>query len=300
MKRKISFMAILAVSIATVTGLCSPPNFPDTFASGWKGGMIEEYVSADDLFLYMNGGAELYLEYRFTGLAVREYTAEDGISLTIEIYNFATPEDAYGIFSVDTSGTPVDIGQGGRRSALSTRFWKGQLFVRTFAWQSTPETEGIPDAAARAAALNIKEQGELPVWLNGLIQRNLRTSFIRGEIAMRQVAGSWQPEVLPIDRRNGAAWICALTPERQGALVLNYPTEEKTARAFQRIWTHLTENAQNYALVGQRGIAVQENGTAEGLETYKTNIIWTPDAMNEANCAEVLDLITAALSGREE
>lgn len=282
------------------TLISETPHFPENFAPGWASGAVEEYISANDLFIYMNGGAELYLEYRFSGLSVREYTSEQGNSLSIEIYQFVTPEDAYGIFSIDTSGIAVDIGQGSRKTSLSTRFWKGRFFVRTFVWQSNSETEGIPDTAAYAVALNIKEEGKLPPWLQKLISGQSKVSFLRGEIALRQIAGSLQFEILPIDRRNGAAWVIPEKPDYPGALVLNYLTVDKTTRTFDQIWTKMTRDAEKYAQVGQRGIAVQKNGSIAGLEILKTNIIWIPSAKDEASCAETLDLISAALNEKEE
>ncbi len=100
--------------------------FPaDDFIEGWKAAYFDEYRNGDELFQYMNGGAELYLEYKFLGVKVKEYESEAGESLTIEIYSYAKPEDAYGIFSVDTTGIPVDIGTEGRTAGVMTRFCKG-------------------------------------------------------------------------------------------------------------------------------------------------------------------------------
>ena len=51
------------------------------------------------LYGYINGGAELYLEYGFDTLIVTEMTVE-GNDLKLEVYRMKDPEAAFGIFSV--------------------------------------------------------------------------------------------------------------------------------------------------------------------------------------------------------
>lgn len=55
--------------------------------------------TGSSLFGYIDGGAELYLEYGFTGAWVNEISYHDG-KYTVEIYRMTGPEEAYGIFSV--------------------------------------------------------------------------------------------------------------------------------------------------------------------------------------------------------
>jgi hypothetical protein len=51
------------------------------------------------LWGYMNGAADLYLEYGFSALRVQELVV-DGIDLKLEIYQMENPEAAFGIFSI--------------------------------------------------------------------------------------------------------------------------------------------------------------------------------------------------------
>ncbi|TKJ40620.1 hypothetical protein CEE37_06550 [candidate division LCP-89 bacterium B3_LCP] len=264
---------------------------------GWHAYDTEEYVTAEELFRYMNGGAELYLEYRYAGLCVREYEDENGNSLTVEIYSYATPQDAYGIYSIDTTGAPVDLGQGGRKTRLTIRFWKDRYYIRIFLWESKDELIPIPERAARIVDQKIDMVGELPHWLNSLIANGLSPSFIRGEIAIRQVAGSWQPEDLPTSRKGGGAWIPEGPKIPAPALVLNYAIKDKSARTFQRIWTLITGDAQNYVVSGQRGLVNMPDGSVQGLETVGPNLVWVPEAPNDADCEETLNMIRKILQG---
>jgi hypothetical protein len=51
------------------------------------------------LWGYMNGGADLYLEYGFEGLRVQEIEVE-GTALKMEICHMKSPEDAFGMLSI--------------------------------------------------------------------------------------------------------------------------------------------------------------------------------------------------------
>lgn len=68
-------------------------DFPDA-----EFGISRTYTGAS-LFGYMDGGAELYLEYGFSGAWVNEMQWK-GNQYNIEIYRMKSPEAAFGIFSI--------------------------------------------------------------------------------------------------------------------------------------------------------------------------------------------------------
>lgn len=61
--------------------------------------LTERLFTSESLFGYMNGGAELYLEYGFDTLLVSEIEWE-GESFKVEIFDMAGVEEAFGIYSV--------------------------------------------------------------------------------------------------------------------------------------------------------------------------------------------------------
>jgi len=78
-----------------------PENFPvinETDLPGAKFSSPRIYNSSA-LFGYINGGAELYLEYGFSTVSVTEIEYLQGKYKT-EIYKMNGPEEAFGIFSV--------------------------------------------------------------------------------------------------------------------------------------------------------------------------------------------------------
>jgi len=79
----------------------APDSFPvidESDLPDAKFGIPKTYTRSS-LYGYMNGGAELYLEYGFSGAWINEIHLAGGIYRT-EIYRMNGPDDAFGIFSV--------------------------------------------------------------------------------------------------------------------------------------------------------------------------------------------------------
>jgi hypothetical protein len=110
---------LLAASCSTPENSCPPPNI-----GTWRAeGETEVYVG-DDLFVYINGGAEIYHEYGFVQVAVQRYVRGDD-SISVEV--FSMDGDAFGIFSFarSSSGHEVKLGNGGTSADYYMHFWSG-------------------------------------------------------------------------------------------------------------------------------------------------------------------------------
>ncbi len=78
-----------------------PDDFPAITAEDIPGAVVSSprVFTGSSLFGYMNGGAELYLEYGFSLASVTEISFMGGKYKT-EIFRMKGPEEAFGIFSV--------------------------------------------------------------------------------------------------------------------------------------------------------------------------------------------------------
>ena len=114
-----------AFILLLVAGCSIPENScPSHNIGAWSAqGEAEVYVG-DDLFVYINGGAEIYHEYGFVQVAVRRYVRGDD-SISVEIYTM--DGDAYGIYSFarSPSGHGVNLGNGGTSAEYYMHFWSG-------------------------------------------------------------------------------------------------------------------------------------------------------------------------------
>jgi hypothetical protein len=117
-------------------------------AGGWVAAGEEDVFDPESIFSYIDGHAEVYLAYGMKRCISRRYTVANGdAEIVVDLFEMASPADAYGVFSHDRAGEDVAVGQGGvfRYGWLS--FWKGSWYGSVYA------TGG--DAAARQGVLDI-------------------------------------------------------------------------------------------------------------------------------------------------
>ncbi|MDP8289124.1 MAG: hypothetical protein RAP03_20830, partial [Candidatus Electryonea clarkiae] len=86
-----------SVITCTVSVLSTPLIPPDNFADGWaRSGATKRFLQ-NDLYGYINGGAEIFLELGFGELLVQHYS-KDQQELSLEIYRMDSAESALGIY----------------------------------------------------------------------------------------------------------------------------------------------------------------------------------------------------------
>ena len=105
MFRKRKLVSWLALAALAAFGALSPSQAQGGIDFPGKGKILgavlktERTFSSESLYGYMNGGAELYLEYGFDRLAVIELKYRDS-DFKLEIFRMVNNESAFGIFSV--------------------------------------------------------------------------------------------------------------------------------------------------------------------------------------------------------
>jgi hypothetical protein len=90
------------------------------------------------LWEYINGGAELYLNYNFIEVATADYKQND-IEIVVDLYRFASEDDAFGLYSMFR--TPdvqiIRLGVEGFTAPASLNFAKGKFLVRLVGYDET-------------------------------------------------------------------------------------------------------------------------------------------------------------------
>jgi len=159
--------------------------------AGWKWDGKESSYNSRTVFDYINGAAELYLAYGFQGLKVRRFAKAGSPPINLEVYEMASPEDAYGVFSFEHQDDPAGIGQGSEFGGGLLRFWKGQYFASVYA---EGEGEGVEAAIlgiGRAAAEAIPVTGSEPRLIQllpgkefGLVDKSTR--YLKSHVLLNQ------------------------------------------------------------------------------------------------------------------
>ncbi len=105
-----SAFLILLLVISPANNLFSAVNTGDLSKflpgqiDGWNLKGKPEVYRGDDLFLYINGGADIYHEYGFEEVISSEYEQAGAGRISVEIYKMKDTESAFGIFTFRTGG----------------------------------------------------------------------------------------------------------------------------------------------------------------------------------------------------
>lgn len=104
----------------------------DAYFSNWKIKDSVEIYNGENLFSYINGGADIYLEYGFDQVASCKYRNLTATEIQVEIYKMTSDTAAYGIFSLNSSGNgkPVVLGTKAYLYDYYLDLWKDSYFLR--------------------------------------------------------------------------------------------------------------------------------------------------------------------------
>ena len=201
-------------------------------AKGWvKDGGPQEYVG-EDLFIYIDGGAEIYREYGFRRVVLQDYKNAAGRSVSLEIFEMETPAAAFGIFTFKRSGKgkSVPLGSEGELEDYYLNFWKGRFLVTLTGFDDTSETvEGLL-AVAAAVDAKIADRADppdlvasLPEW--GLVPGSVK--YLKGLLGLNNVC--------PFNTARGLAFTEAVKGDYEDdatLLVLDYGSAEARSSAW--------------------------------------------------------------------
>jgi hypothetical protein len=133
MKIKLGLLSFLilflfiAQSIAAVT--------VELKLDGWIKAKDPVYYAKNKLTDHIDGAAEVYYTYAVKDVTVFEFQKPGGASISIDIYDMTIPEDAFGIYSFNRSGTKefVAVGNEGIISPGLLDFWIDKYYIRVSA-----------------------------------------------------------------------------------------------------------------------------------------------------------------------
>jgi hypothetical protein len=201
--------------------------------AGWeRSGEAEVYVP-EDLFDYMDGQAELFFVYNFEKLAVQEYQRGQEGPIIVEVYQVASPADAYGLFSFYATGQPMDLGAGGAvEPGRLISFWQGRFYGRVFAYGEA-EQESL-SALARQVAAGMPEGGALPELVARLPQENLvpgSARFFHQKLSLDNLLWLGEENILDLSEQTDAVLAAYTYDDTQAQLLVVEYADAATAEA---------------------------------------------------------------------
>jgi hypothetical protein len=141
---------------------------------GWQKAEVCEVYTPDDLHRYINGGAELYISYRFETLISQPYVRDDD-EIRLDVFDMGSSASAFGVFShsreaVDDFVAP-DV-ESEYAGGLLT-FWKGRFCASILAYPETEAKKNLVQELARRIAAQIDEASPKPAVVSLLPEADL-------------------------------------------------------------------------------------------------------------------------------
>lgn len=245
--RKIWICFVIMVWIFTLTkivegeqkGKMNPEISLPAAAAGWRWDGKEMKYDSKSVFKYMDGAAELYLAYGFQNLKVRRFEKPNQPPITLELYDMASSENAYGVFSFERQDEPVGIGQGSEFGGGLLRFWKGKYFVSIYADIGGVEVESAILTMGRTTADSIQEMGPEPKLVDfipgkdfGLVDRSVR--YLKSHVLLNQRFFVAHQNILNLSQRTEVV-LAQYAREKQKThlLLIRYPGVKESRDAYQ-------------------------------------------------------------------
>jgi len=109
--------------------------------SGWTPSGDILLYHPETLWDYINGQAEVYLQYGFQAVGTADYVSKGGDdSIVVEIYRMKSSRHGFGIYAAERRPGDhfMDMGVEGYLGDNVLNFWKGPNYVKITSFQNTP------------------------------------------------------------------------------------------------------------------------------------------------------------------
>lgn len=203
---------------------------------GWRAIDRGEVYDEESIYSYIDGHAEVYLAYGMERcLALRFAGPEGEADIVLDVFELASPADAYGVFTYDRDGESVDIGREALFRYGWLSFWRGPFFVSVTAEVESPAARAAVLAIGDAVSTLIESDGDPPEIVAELPEQGLDTNSIRYLHSQ---------QILDTHLWLGEGDLFGLTPEAEAALarivrnghsahlmLVDYPDEAQAASA---------------------------------------------------------------------
>ena len=225
---------------------------------GWTPSGEPQHYVGEDLYAYIDGGAEIYQEYGFEQVLAQDYKNAAGKILTLELYEMKSPEAAYGAFTFKASGKgrAIAIGQAAELEDYYLNVWKGSLVFTIVGFDESAESLAGIQAVARAADMKIPAAGSCPALMGRLPEpwgRALHVKYFTGALGLFNIDAFFKGDVFKF-KAGAAAEI-----DGDWLFLFQYADESECRRRLAGILKALASDAS------LKGFSARPDGVFEGM-----------------------------------
>ncbi len=234
------------------------------------------YEKDYELYDYINGGAELYLNYGFKKLARRIYKFDGDNEIKAEIFDMSAPKNAYGVFSYASQEVNIGVGQGAQYMGGSLIFWQDRYYVSVFAREESEQTKKLVRQIGKMISSAIGKTGELPLIFHTIPEKSLvkeSTFYFHHHAWQNKFRYISNDNIFNIDNEVDAILNQYGEPKnRYYLLMLQYPNKKAAKKAYRKGIQTLPAKLKN------NDIIQDEDGKFLGVTLENNLLLYVFDA----------------------
>lgn len=155
----------------------------------WRPIGTPQQAVGEDLFLLIDGGAEIYHEYGFYRALFITYQNPGGRKVNLELFEMADDDAAFGIYSFKTAagGERIRLGDEALLEDYYLNMWQARFLVTLTGFDSEDDTIKGLTTLAGAVAAKIKVHGQRPELVALLPPENLPVggiTYLKGNLGL--------------------------------------------------------------------------------------------------------------------
>jgi len=242
---------------------------------GWAPEGEPQLFAGEALFEYIDGGAEIYHEYGFREVAVQDYKNPAGRTVSLEIFEMASPASAFGMFTFKRSGDGADapLGTDAELESYYLNFWKDRCLVTITGFDEDPATVAGLSAIGRAASNRIAGQALRPDLVSRLPRPGLRSrslKYFTGRLGLNNIRAFFSARPFP-----AGEGVRGVYGDGTELFVFRYDSEEAARFAFAEMKSGLAADARygEASRTGEMLAARDEKGGALAAAARDTLIL---------------------------
>ena len=148
LRSKQSILAAVAMAILGIVAISgcrksgANPFPPSGAIAGWEKSSDTRIFAARDLWQYIDGDAEQYVQAGVVSTSTSDYKYHGQLEAVVDVYTMGGSDGAQKILARSHSGDSksIQLGEEALQYAQSVTFRKGRYIVRIVAYETTPAT----------------------------------------------------------------------------------------------------------------------------------------------------------------
>lgn len=276
---------VITFSVSSAQIAADPAKSLPANIEGWKMG-TDRFFNSENLYDYIDGGAELFLSFGFSKVFNRKYTNDKENEIIVDIFYMNKPEDAYGAFLFTSGKVDSVYGNQSQISPGAVIFWKDNIYVSITSNRETEEGNKIIKQLALILDKAIPDKGARPQIVKYLPKNNLdeeSVRYFRHYIWLNTHYLISNDNILDIDQKTeGVTAKYGADSNKVVLILLEYPDESLAKTAFGKFTANYNKEfaVTSVIKIGETwGAAVRKNkffiGVFNGVTETQTKELLT-------------------------